>query len=170
MAVDLYPPDFTSDIGKVRSLIPDVEQVDFTGEGVPNYMLSDGHITALLATADGTGNPKILRAAASGIRIVAVSEGLISKVIKTEDLQTDGAKLAAALLQAAKQLDDKADQQEEDAEDSLAFTIVDFQPYPIDCLPYTLRGFPTTCCFGSYAGACGCGSKDRGAGFGSGVV
>lgn len=170
MADDIYPPDFTTAIGQVRSLIPDVEQVDFVGEGVPEYIFSDGHITAFLLTAEGTGIPQILRAAASGIRAIAVSEGLISKVIKTEDLQTDGAKLAAALLGAAKQLDDRADQQDEDDEDRYAFTIVDFQPYPIDCLPYTLRGFPQMCCVAGYGGGCGCGSKDRGAGFGSGVV
>jgi len=170
VADDVYPPDFTTDIGKVRSLIPDVEQVDFTGEAVPEYIFSDAHITAFLMTADGSGIPRILRAAASGIRAIAVSEGLISKVIKTEDLQTDGAKLASALLGAAKQLDDRADQQEEDDEDMNAFTIVDFQPYPLDCMPYTLRGFPQMCCVGAYTGNCGCGSKDRGAGFGSGVV
>ena len=31
----VYPPDFSTDIGAVRALIPDVERVDFTGEGVP---------------------------------------------------------------------------------------------------------------------------------------
>lgn len=170
MADDIYPPDFTTDIGRVRALVPDVEQTDFSGAGVPEYIFSDAHLTALVATSRGTGNPRILRAAASAIRAIAVSEGLISKVIKTEDLQTDGAKLASALLGAARQLEDTAQEEEEDDEDRYGFAVVDFQPYPYDCLPYGLRGFPAVCCAGSRVGSCGCGSLDRGAGFGSGVV
>lgn len=169
MADDLYPPDFSTDRGKVRALLPDVEQVDFSGEGVPEYLFSDAHIDALLATARGRvgGRARIYRAAALGLRAIAVSEGLIAKVIKTEDLQTDGAKLATALMGGAKGLDDQADKDEEAEEDwGYGFQIVDFQPQPADCLPYGMRGFPSCCGSASSGGGCGCGSYDHGAGFG----
>jgi hypothetical protein len=171
--VSVYPPDYDTDIGTVRALIPDVERVDFTGEGVPTYMFSDAHLRALLRLYASRPSEagRIKRAAADAISAVANSEALISKVIKTEDLQTDGAKVANALLAGARQLRDDAERDDEQSEDEYAFQIVDFQPYPLDCLPYTLRGFPQRCCMTSYAGGCGCaGSKDRGAGFGSGHV
>lgn len=136
---DTYPPDFATAVGRIRALIPDVEQVDYTGEDNPEYMFSDQHLEALYEIAPGETNARIYRAASSALRALAVSEGLIQKVIRTEDLQTDGAKLASALLAAARQLDDRADQVDEDAE---IMEIVDFQPLPQDGFPYSLRGFP----------------------------
>lgn len=143
---DVYPPDFTSDLGKVRALIPDVEKVDFTGEGIPTYIFSDAHLDSLLSMYENrpslTG--MIKRTAADALTAIAVSEALISKVIRTEDLQTDGAKVANALLGAARRLKDDADKDDEEAEERLgyAFAIVDYQPTPYDPLPYGLRGFP----------------------------
>lgn len=142
---DTVPPDFTTAIGRIRALIPDVEQVDYTGEDQPEYMFSDLHLSALYEIAPGETNARIYRAAASALRALAVSEGLIQKVIRTEDLQTDGAKLASALLAAARQLDDRADQVDEDSE---IMQIVDFQPLPQDAFPYSLRGFPAGYTYG----------------------
>jgi hypothetical protein len=169
MADDVYPPNYQTDVGRVRALIPDVEQVDFAGEGVPEYLFSDIHLQSLLDTARGRrgGRSRIYRAAALALRAVAVSEGLIAKVIKTEDLQTDGAKLTTALLGAAKAFDDQADQDDELEEEwSYGFTVVDFQPQPADCVPYALRGFPACCGRMSAGGGCGCGTYDHGSGFG----
>lgn len=164
--MDVYPPNFSTARGKVRALLPDVEQVDFSGEGVPEYLFSDLHIDAFLATARGSGSGKIYRAAALGLRAIATSEGLIQKVIKTEDLQTDGAKLASALFSGAKGLEDEAARQEEEEDEwTYGFTIVDFQPQPADCLGATLRGFPSCCGSWSSAG-CGCGNYGHGSGFG----
>lgn len=142
---DTVPPDFTTAIGRIRALIPDVEQVDYTGEDEPEYMFSDLHLSALYEIAPGETNARIYRAAASALRALAVSEGLIQKVIRTEDLQTDGAKLASALLTAARQLDDRADQVDEDSE---IMQIVDFQPLPQETFPYSLRGFPAAYTYG----------------------
>lgn len=170
--MDIFPPDFSTPLGMVRALVPDVDQVDFTGEGIPSYLFSDVHLTGLLSlyASRPSASGRIKRAAADAITALANSEALISKVIKTEDLQTDGAKLANALLAAAKQLRDSADQDDDREEDEFAFQIVDFQPYPVDCLPYWTRGFPAMCCVYSRVGSCGCASQDHGAGFGSGVV
>lgn len=153
---DVYPPDFSSDVGKVRALIPDQEQVDFSGEGVPEYIFSDASIQAFLSVSRGRGSARIRRAAAAGMRALAVSEGLIQKVIRTEDLQTDGAKLANALLLAARQSEEEADRDEEEEDDRYAFAIVDFQPQPVDCVPYSFRGFPSLCCAASRVGSCSC--------------
>lgn len=154
MADDIWPPDFTTARGQVRAQIPDVEQVDFSGEGVPEYIFSDDHIDALLAISRGGPIARVKRAAAKGMRAIAVSEALIQKVIRTEDLQTDGAKTANALLAAARDLEEQADQDDEEDDDRYAFAVVDFQPQPPDCLPYTLRGYPQPC---RCAGVCGCG-------------
>lgn len=145
---DIYPVDFGSVIGQIRALIPDVEQVDYSDSGVSEYMFSDAHLRGLHTIASGEGSARIYRAAASALRALAVSEGLIQKVIRTEDLQTDGAKLASALLAGAKQLEDRADSAEEDSE---IMMIVDFQPLPQDGFPYSLHGFPA----GWMAGAIG---------------
>lgn len=136
---DVYPVDFGSVIGQIRALVPDVEQVDYSDSGISEYMFSDAHLRGLYTIAMGNGSARIYRAAASALRALAVSEGLIQKVIRTEDLQTDGAKLASALLAGAKQLDERADAAEEDAETMM---IVDFQPLPQDGFPYSLHGFP----------------------------
>jgi hypothetical protein len=138
--MDVYPVDFGSVIGQIRALIPDVEQVDYADTGIEEYMFADAHLRGLYTIAQGDGSARIYRAAASALRALAVSEGLIQKVIRTEDLQTDGAKLASALLAGAKQLEDRADSAEEDSETMM---IVDFQPLPMDGFPYTLHGFPT---------------------------
>lgn len=136
---DVFPPDFSSTIGRIRALIPDVEQVDYTDEGNPEYMFSDAHLNSLYFMASGSDPARLYRAAASALRALAVSEGLIQKVIRTEDLQTDGAKLASALLSGAKALEDRADATEDEADGMI---VVDFQPLPQDGFSYTLHGFP----------------------------
>lgn len=143
---DMIPPDYSSDIGKLRALIPDTEQVDFTDSGTPEYIFPDQHLAAFLALHlpdDEAPTAHIFRAAADAVRAIAVSEALISKVIKTEDLQTDGAKVANALLAQAQRLAQEADRQEEEASLSTAFTIVDFQPQPPEVLHAKFwHGFP----------------------------
>lgn len=138
-AQDVWPPDFSTTVGSIRALIPDVEQVDYSGEGTPEYMFSDAHLLSLYRIASGEDPSRLYRAAASALRALAVSEGLIQKVIRTEDLQTDGAKLASALLSGARHLEERADAAEEELE---AMVVVDFQPVPQDRLPYSLHGFP----------------------------
>jgi hypothetical protein len=180
VAYDLYPPDFTTELGQLRALIPDVEQVDYTGQGDPSYLFTDGHLRALLGLYMTSPVPtsRVKRAAADALTAIAVSEALISKVIKTDDLQTDGAKLAAALLNGAKRLKDDADKDEERIiEDEGAFEIIDFQPMPFDFLPVGFRGYPygaerrsgwplAMCGPGCAGEGCCGGDSNSGAGFG----
>lgn len=130
---DISPPDYSSPVGLVRALIPDVEQVDWEADGNASYLFTDSHLAGLLSLngglpPDGYKSWNIKRAAADAVDALATSEALISKVIKTEDLQTDGAKLANALVQRAVQLRRSADDEEESADAETAFTIVDFIP------------------------------------------
>lgn len=118
---DVTPPDYTTAIGQVRLLVPDVEQltssVDPSADA--SYLFNDSQIQALLSLYANS----IKRAAAQAKLILATSEALINKVIKTDDLSTDGAKLAAELRAQAAFLMSEADK--DDTEDSYdSFTIV----------------------------------------------
>jgi hypothetical protein len=120
---DLFPPDYATGIGQVRLLIPDTEQLlDPSGtHDHGEYIFSDAQIQAFLSLY---GN-SVKRAAAQAKLVLATSETLISKVIRTDDLQTDGAKLGAELRAQAKELQEQAEREElyDSYED---FEIVDF--------------------------------------------
>lgn len=112
-------------IQMVRDLIPDIEEVDWEDNGSPSTLFTDAQITTYLFVND----ENIKRAAAQACRALAVSEALISKVIKTEDLQTDGPKVANALLVAARDLEQSADKDDE-REDGSAFDVIPYYPRP----------------------------------------
>lgn len=118
---DITPPDYTTGIGQVRLLIPDVEQLTNPIDALADasYLFNDSQIQALLSMYSNN----IKRAAAQAKLILATSEAMINKVIKTNDLSTDGAKLAAELRAQAAMLMAEADK--DDTEDSYdSFTIV----------------------------------------------
>jgi hypothetical protein len=120
---DLYPPNYATAIGQVRLLIPDTEQLDDPGTSTVDaaYIFSDSQIQAFLSLYTNS----VKRAAAQAKLVLATSETLISKVIRTDDLQTDGAKLGAELRAQAKELQDQAEKEE--LYDSYEeFEIVDF--------------------------------------------
>ncbi len=103
---DTTPPNYSTTIGQVRLLIPDVEQLDNldnTSSAV-EYLFSDAQIQALLSLY----SDNVKRAAAQAKLILATSEALINKVIRTTDYTTDGAKLGAELRAQAKALQDEA--------------------------------------------------------------
>jgi predicted ATPase len=103
---DVTPPDYSTSIGQVRLLIPDTEQLGDT----PAYLFSDPQIQAFLSLY---GN-NVKRAAAQAKLVLATSEALINKVIKTYDFQTDGAKLGAELRAQAAELRAEAERDELD--------------------------------------------------------
>ena len=112
---DVTPPDYSTAIGQVRLLIPDVEQLG----DAPEYLFSDPQVQALLALYSNN----VKRAAAQAKLVLATSEALINKVIKTYDYQTDGAKLGAELRAQAAEL--KAEADRDDLDDSSdTFTLV----------------------------------------------
>lgn len=118
---DITPPDYTTAVGQVRLLIPDVEQLgDLANPSNPAaYIFSDPQIQAFL----GLYANNVKRAAAQAKLVLSTSEALINKVIKTDDLATDGAKLAQELRAQAQMLMAEADK--DDTEDSYdSITIV----------------------------------------------
>lgn len=104
-----------TDVQKVRALIPDTEAA-FDGE----TMFSNEDIETYLEVAGGS----VLRAAAYAVYAIATSEALISKIIRTQDLSTNGAGVAEALHKKAEALAKRADAEE--ASGDVYYNIVDF--------------------------------------------
>lgn len=104
---DLYPPDYATVIGQIRLLIPDTEQLANLAEpsATAEYLFSDAQIQAFATLYSNN----VKRAAAQAKLVLATSEALINKVIRTSDYTTDGAKLGAELRAQAKQLNEEAD-------------------------------------------------------------
>lgn len=96
------PVYYNTDIGLVRLLIPDTAPVTQgrLPDSAPAFIFTDEQIEGFLRL--NSNNVKL--AAADAIDTVATDEALISKVIKTEDLQTDGAKLLEAMRKRAVEL------------------------------------------------------------------
>ncbi len=109
--------DFTTDAGRLRLLISDVQDS-------PKQIFSDQEIAAFLSLSAG----RVLRGAALALETIASDQALRSKVIRTQDVQTNGAQLAEALLKHADRLRREDDDQAEDV-DGFGFEIVQFQPY-----------------------------------------
>jgi len=107
--------DYTTARGQVRLLIADVDEADF--------LLDDTQIDAYLGIEGG----RVKRAAARALDAIATSEVLISKKIRTLDLQTDGPAVAAELRAQAKQLRDEDDQDGD--EGPWAIDVVNFDPW-----------------------------------------
>jgi hypothetical protein len=124
---DTTPPDYSTTIGQVRLLVPDVEQLSDTANPSADvsFLFNDGQITALLALYSNN----IKRSAAQAKLILATSEALINKVIRTADYTTDGAKLGAELRAQAAELRAEADK--DDSEDDYGtISIVSFDTKP----------------------------------------
>jgi len=107
--------DYTTDVGKIRLLIPDTDEA--------NLLLDDDQINAFLGLEGG--NVKL--AAAQALDTIASSEAMVSKVIRTQDVSTDGAKVAAELRARAAELRRQVDDGVGD--DTVGFDVVDFDPY-----------------------------------------
>ena len=95
--------DPTSPVGMVRLLCVDTNPDD--------YLFTDAEIGVFLSMEGDS----VKRAAAQAIDTIADNEALLSKAITTQDLQTDGAKVAAQLHARAATLRAQADREDDDA-------------------------------------------------------
>lgn len=117
-AEPLPPPTVEQD--DVRLLIADTSAA--------NRIFSTKQIAAFLRM----NRDNVRRAAAQALDVMAANEAMVSKVIRTQDLSTDGAKVADSLRKQAAELRRQEDQGENDSETS-GFEIVEYEPYP--CWP-----------------------------------
>jgi hypothetical protein len=119
---DVAPPptlDPATSIGMVRLLVPDRD--------LANLIFADADIAAFLVMEGAV----VKRAAASALETVASNEAMVSKVIRSQDLATDGAKVSDALLKRAAELRRQADQDDPDTAGNI--DIIEFKD------PFTRR-------------------------------
>lgn len=119
--------DFSSPVGQVRVLIPDLRKLEDLRDlrNEPRYLFADEEIEALLAV--NSGNVKL--AAADACDAIGMDKALQLLVLKTDDKQTDGAKLLSAIVGRARQLRAQA---KEDEENNLCFDVVQPTFEPVD--------------------------------------
>lgn len=106
-----YTYDLSTNVGKVRLLIPDKVETD--------AFFTDEELTGMLSIENG-----IKRVAALCIETLASDSALVMQVIKVHQLQSDGASVARALLNRAALLRKQAD--DDDANDDASFDIASF--------------------------------------------
>lgn len=124
-----YEPDTPR--GVVRLLLNDVDE--------PTAVFNDAEIDAFLSLE----GDNVKRAAAQAIDTNADDQTLASKVLRTQDLTTDGAKVADALRKRAAALRAQADREDDESDDGAYFEIV---PMGDDCRP-ELTGYPLPWCW-----------------------
>lgn len=121
---DIFPPDPTTPVGQLRLLIADtVQRKDPENPTAkPEFYLSDAFINGFLSL--NSGNLKL--AAADALVSFAANEALISKKIRTEDLQTDGPAVTNALRLLAQDYRTQGNDAQNTLDAESSFTIVDF--------------------------------------------
>lgn len=119
--------DYTSPIGQVRVLIPDLRKLEDLRDlrNEPRYLFTDGEILAFLAVNNGN----VKRAAADACDAIGMDKALQLLVLKTDDKQTDGAKLLDAIVKRAKTLREQA---KGDDENNLSFDVIMPSYDPVD--------------------------------------
>mgnify|MGYP000883130453 FL=1 len=119
--------DYTSPIGQVRVLIPDLRKLEDLRDlrNEPRYLFTDDEILAFLAVNNGN----VKRAAADACDAIGMDKALQLLVLKTDDKQTDGAKLLDAIVKRARTLREQA---KEDDENNLSFDVVYPSFEPVD--------------------------------------
>jgi hypothetical protein len=121
---DIYPPDYATVIGQIRLLVPDTEQLeDLADPTAEASYIFDDHQMQAFATLYSNN---VKKAAAQAKLVLATSEALINKVIRTSDYTTDGAKLGAELRAQAKQLREEAAQDDLMEQYDSSFSVVSY--------------------------------------------
>lgn len=91
--------DYTLPLGQVRLLITD------TAADPADWLFTDPQLDAFLEMNAGS----VLRTAAQALLVIATSENLLGKKIRTQDLSTDGPAVSAELRALAATLTARAD-------------------------------------------------------------
>lgn len=100
--------DYTTPAGQVRLLIADTDEA--------NPILTPDQIDAFLSLE----GDEVFCAAALALETIAVDQALVLKVIRTLDVSTDGAKVAAELRARAAELRQRATDDADSADDDFA--------------------------------------------------
>lgn len=108
--------DPSTNIGMVRLLTTDLDEV--------SPLFTDAQITAFLTLESGN----VRLAAAQALDTMASSEALVSKKIRTQDLQTDGPAVAEELRKRAEALRKQTEDIDPTTGEPFAFDIVDYDP------------------------------------------
>lgn len=132
MANSIYPPAYDTPVGMVRNLISDTVQRKDPKNPTSDaeYLFEDARIASFLSINNGN----VRLASADCIDAIADNESLVSKKIRTEDLQTDGPAVTNALRLHATSLRAQAKREQEDEDMAGGMDIVDYVYRP-DVLP-----------------------------------
>lgn len=103
----IAPPDFTTDVGKVRLLIQDTDASSISGGQGTYLWQSDDEITALLEMQGGPG-----RVAIFILRQVAMSPAMQLKKWSSADLSVDGPAITRALRDLINDLEKNLDNED----------------------------------------------------------
>ncbi|WP_435744912.1 hypothetical protein [Nocardioides sp. SYSU DS0663] len=104
------------DLRILRSLINDTATAD------GDRLFPDAELTDFLDLEGGS----VKRAAAQVLDTIADNEALVGKAIHTQDLQTDGTKVADSLRKRAASLRSQADREDDDADEGY-FEVIDLE-------------------------------------------
>lgn len=107
--------DPTTTVGAIRLIVSDVD--------VASPLFTDAEIGAFYAMSGSN----VRLGAAQAYEAIAGNELLVSKVIRTLDLQTDGAKVATEFRALAKSLRDQADNYDPDG-NLFGMGVIDYRP------------------------------------------
>lgn len=114
---DVFPVDYTSEVGRVRKYIPDLQQLPDPRDpsGTTSFIFTDNEIKSFIQDETGVDTVaqtwQLRRAAAWAMLAIANNENLILKKIVTEDQQTDGPAVAKELRTSAETLFRLADEE-----------------------------------------------------------
>lgn len=113
-----------AEILQVRALVGDTTMEDYDATGVLRYAMSNESLESFLDAREGA----LYGSAADALRAMAAMEIRIGKVLKTQDLSTDGAKVGDALRLLAREYDRiQRENDDDEALEEFAFEIVNFK-------------------------------------------
>lgn len=108
MPSGLFPPDPSTELGRLRILLGDVSYTEGEGGQGEYAVFGDSELVAFLEE----GNQKPLRAAAIATRRLALEYSAAGQSIRTDDIAIDLRSRGANLIEVAKSFQDEADNQD----------------------------------------------------------